>query len=170
MHHILPKHSGGTDDPSNLVKLTPKEHADAHLKLYEQYGKKEDLWAYKMLAKKGDVDISGVNHMYYGKKRPDISKKYKGKGNPFYGKTHTEESNQKRKAWNLARWGNADNEFKEKIAESARQMGLKNKGRKHSPEVNAKKHPKLTCVTCGKTMNKANFVRYGHKESSSFSP
>jgi hypothetical protein len=40
---------GGTDKPSNLVKLTVEEHAQAHLKLYQQYGKKEDLVAYKCL-------------------------------------------------------------------------------------------------------------------------
>lgn len=49
-HHIIPKHMGGTDDPSNLIELTVPEHAAAHLSLYEQYGKKEDLCAYYMLS------------------------------------------------------------------------------------------------------------------------
>ena len=30
IHHIIPKHLGGTDDPSNLIKLTIEEHAEAH--------------------------------------------------------------------------------------------------------------------------------------------
>jgi len=38
---------------------------------------------------------SGENHPFYGKKRPDISKKYKGEGHPFYGKKHTEETKKK---------------------------------------------------------------------------
>ncbi len=51
-HHIIPKHMGGTDDPSNLVELTVEEHALAHKELYEQYGKIEDLCAYYMLSGK----------------------------------------------------------------------------------------------------------------------
>lgn len=50
IHHIIPKHMGGTDDPSNLVELTVAEHAQAHKELYEKYGKKEDLCAYYMLS------------------------------------------------------------------------------------------------------------------------
>jgi hypothetical protein len=29
-HHIIPKHAGGTNDPSNLVELTIEQHAEAH--------------------------------------------------------------------------------------------------------------------------------------------
>jgi len=50
IHHIIPKHMGGTDDPNNLVKLSIEEHAEAHKKLYEQYGKKEDFIAWKGLS------------------------------------------------------------------------------------------------------------------------
>ena len=37
-HHIIPKHMGGTNDPSNLIELTVEEHAEAHKLLWEQYG------------------------------------------------------------------------------------------------------------------------------------
>lgn len=50
IHHIIPRHMGGTDDPKNLVELTLAEHAMAHLKLYEEHGKRQDLWAYKLLS------------------------------------------------------------------------------------------------------------------------
>jgi hypothetical protein len=53
-HHIIPKHMGGSDDESNLIELTVKEHAEAHLKLYEKYNKHEDLCAYYMLS--GNVE------------------------------------------------------------------------------------------------------------------
>jgi hypothetical protein len=32
-HHIIPRSLGGSNDPSNLVKLTPREHYHAHLLL-----------------------------------------------------------------------------------------------------------------------------------------
>ena len=41
---------GGTDDPKNIVTLTVKQHAQAHKKLYEKYGKWQDNLAYKMLS------------------------------------------------------------------------------------------------------------------------
>ena len=36
-HHIVPKYLGGTDDKSNLILLSPYEHAMAHLELYKIY-------------------------------------------------------------------------------------------------------------------------------------
>ena len=50
-HHIIPKHMGGSNNPSNIVKLTIKEHAEAHKKLYEKYGKWEDKVAWLSLSK-----------------------------------------------------------------------------------------------------------------------
>lgn len=49
-HHIVPKHMGGTNDPSNLACLTVEEHAIAHKLLFEEYGKKEDYIAWKSLS------------------------------------------------------------------------------------------------------------------------
>jgi hypothetical protein len=46
-HHIIPKHAGGTDDPSNIIELTVEEHAEAHRKLFEEYGRWQDEVAYK---------------------------------------------------------------------------------------------------------------------------
>lgn len=48
-HHIIPKHMGGTDDQSNLIRLTVEEHAEAHKKLWEEYGKSEDFLAWQGL-------------------------------------------------------------------------------------------------------------------------
>ena len=53
-HHIIPKHMGGTDEPSNIIELTREEHAITHLLLYEKYGKKQDLGAYYLLTGQTD--------------------------------------------------------------------------------------------------------------------
>lgn len=50
-HHIVPKFMGGTDDPSNLIRLTIEEHAEAHRNLYEEYGRWQDKLAWYGLAK-----------------------------------------------------------------------------------------------------------------------
>jgi hypothetical protein len=49
-HHIIPRHMGGTDDPSNLIELTVDEHAEAHRILYEQHGNWKDYLAWKGLS------------------------------------------------------------------------------------------------------------------------
>ena len=49
-HHIIPKHMGGTDHPSNMVELTIEEHAEAHRKLFEEHGRWQDEIAWKALS------------------------------------------------------------------------------------------------------------------------
>jgi hypothetical protein len=48
-HHKVPVHAGGTDDDENIVYLTVEEHIQAHLDLYEKYGKDADLDAAHIL-------------------------------------------------------------------------------------------------------------------------
>lgn len=57
-HHIIPKHMGGDDSEHNLIELTIEEHADAHRKLYEQYGKSEDFIAWKALS--GQINTADI--------------------------------------------------------------------------------------------------------------
>lgn len=55
-HHIVPRHMGGTDDPSNLIELTVEEHADAHRVLFETHGHEYDRIAW--LALSGQMSMS----------------------------------------------------------------------------------------------------------------
>lgn len=49
-HHILPKSMGGSDDPSNLVVLTGREHWVAHLLLWKVYRNSQTIQACHMMA------------------------------------------------------------------------------------------------------------------------
>ena len=59
IHHIVPRHMGGTDDPSNLIKLTVEEHAEAHKKLWEENGNVGDYIAYKALS--GQISVNDAS-------------------------------------------------------------------------------------------------------------
>lgn len=49
IHHIVPRHAGGTDEPDNLIELTVEEHARAHYLLWNEYGRWQDEVAWKSL-------------------------------------------------------------------------------------------------------------------------
>ena len=85
-HHIIPKHMGGNDDPSNLVYLTIEEHAKAHKILWEKYGKLEDKVAYMGLLKM--IDREQIIHSLVSAPKSEehkrkISKAHKGKSKPW---------------------------------------------------------------------------------------
>jgi hypothetical protein len=55
-HHIIPRHAGGSDDPSNLIEVTIEEHAKLHYDRYLEMGNLYDLGAYHLL--NGQTDES----------------------------------------------------------------------------------------------------------------
>jgi len=87
-HHIIPRHAGGTDNESNLVYLTVEEHAEAHRLLHEQYGRQEDYLAWRGLA-----GLIGKDNML--REKMSLNSSRPGELNPFYGKTHSEETKRK---------------------------------------------------------------------------
>lgn len=94
---------GGTDDPSNLVKLTVEEHAEAHRLLYEEHGSKFDYIAYMALS--NQIGYKEANYLKLlgpknwsqeGKDRlRESARERKGDKNGFFGKSHSEETKQK---------------------------------------------------------------------------
>ena len=76
-HHIIPKHVGGTDDPSNLIELSIEEHAEAHRLLYEKHGHTQDKVAWLGLA-----GIMPYEEIIYTL----LSEGKKGNKNPMFGK------------------------------------------------------------------------------------
>ena len=49
-HHIIPKHMGGTNEPTNLYECSVEEHAELHLALYLEHGYREDWLAFNGLS------------------------------------------------------------------------------------------------------------------------
>ena len=80
---------GGTDDPENLISLTPKDHAKAHKDLYEKYGKMEDYLAWKGLdGLIGKEEIVKTLMVENGKRNGDNAYKKKiGFHNPDFRKS-----------------------------------------------------------------------------------
>lgn len=87
-HHVVPKCIGGTDDPSNLVKLTPEEHFLCHVLLVKihpnhpkliyavnqmcsgHHGKRKSRklygWLRRRYAQQRSVDTIGPNNPQHG--------------------------------------------------------------------------------------------------------
>lgn len=148
-HHILPKCLGGSDEKTNLILLTPKEHFIAHLLLTQMYegkikakmcyafmimctvnqkqSRKISSSQYDLAKKLISENCRGVNASFYGKKlsketKENISKRMKGDKNP----------SRKFGAWNKGlKTGPQSEETKQKRADSIR-------GQKRSKESKKK--------------------------------
>lgn len=102
LHHIVPKSEGGTNDKSNLVRLTIKEHIFAHQLLARIYNDKQMWLSAHLLMKTKDVPNNKclrlaetarikMSEFLRGKNNPLYGKGVFGEDNPFYGKHHSEE-------------------------------------------------------------------------------
>jgi len=93
-HHIIPKHLGGTDDPSNLVELTVQEHAEAHRLLYERDGRWQDYVAWQGLAQLDANFDAASESIKAGAKKGNATMVARRKGKTmeeFYGPERTAE-------------------------------------------------------------------------------
>jgi hypothetical protein len=76
---------GGTNDPSNLIKLPLWAHAEAHKRLFEVYGNIEDDIAYRMLSGKTEegeklrIELAKRNFQRWLKENPKQVEKWKEK-------------------------------------------------------------------------------------------
>ena len=64
-HHIIPRHAGGSNDPSNLIKLTIPEPAEAHRVLWETHGRIQDKVAWLMLSGKTNESEAAFRELYH---------------------------------------------------------------------------------------------------------
>jgi hypothetical protein len=66
-HHIIPRSFGGTDDPSNLVVLTYKEHRVCHrllIKMVNGANRYKMMYAYKLFNAKYDTSTCPTPQIY----------------------------------------------------------------------------------------------------------
>lgn len=129
-HHIIPRHAGGTDDPSNLVELTVEDHAIAHKVLYGLYGRWQDKIAWKALS--GTIDKENIRReatIAFNKSR-EYSVETRAKMSASQkGKKLSKETRAKMSASKKGR------KFSE---ETKKKISISNTGKKHSAETKSK--------------------------------
>lgn len=93
-HHILPRALGGTDDKSNLVFLTAKEHFVAHHLLWRIHKDSKTYWA--LICMMYDKRNQRTPFPEIPKLREKSSLFVKrGEYHPLYGVGHTDEAREK---------------------------------------------------------------------------
>jgi len=104
-HHILPRSLGGTNNPTNLVLLTPREHFIAHLlltKLYTGKDRAKMIYAFSMMCQCNPSQKRQINSRYFSLYKKMASKYCIGENHPSFGR---KQSNEMRKLLSEGRKG-----------------------------------------------------------------
>lgn len=142
-HHIIPKCFGGTNDPANLVCLTPREHYICHRLLMNMMNTSDHKrkMAYALIAM-GRTNAKGKDNKRISSKKYETIKKicreyFVGKNNPFYGKGHFGKDNPMSVPENYDRFLTAVRSEKHRKKMSEISRGEQNAffGKTHSPKT-----------------------------------
>ena len=163
-HHIIPKCMGGTNNPTNLVKLSAREHYICHWLLAKHYNNKQ-LWAaFSMMVQVSPKHQRNITGRMFERAKIARSIASSGSNNPMYGressfKFHTEETKEKIR---LSKLGKKRTPFTRPAhtAETKLKMSLAKKGK---PNTKLKGHvmERYTCPHCDKIIGGiSNFRRY----------
>lgn len=154
-HHIIPRTMGGTDDPSNLVKLTAREHFICHLLLpMMTTGDSRHKMIYAHVIMSGRKTYGSRKYKFYREEYAVINGSLRsgagngmfgvdrsGEKNTFYGKNHTEESKQKNR---LAHLGHSYTKGIRKTEEHKRALGVSARKRAKQYEFSHPEHGSFT--------------------------
>jgi hypothetical protein len=155
-HHIIPRSLNGTDDDSNIVKLTAREHFVCHLLLTKMVtGHYQDLmkfavgkfvqrapgqerlftsWEYKKIRETISQVRTGKKHSDDTRRKMSDARKGKTPWNKgITGIVHSEESNKKRSV-TMTGMKRSD-EFCQKLSESKKGHKAGMTGKNHSEET-----------------------------------
>jgi hypothetical protein len=162
---------GGTNDRTNLVKLTAREHFIAHLLLIEIYPENEKLiYAAWMMSNTRSLKYSSRMYEYIKTRvSEDMSRRMSGINNPNFGKPLTEE---KKLVFN-SKGIQHSNESRKRRSDRMKGAGnpnfgkpAHNKNKPHSEEtkmklkIAAQNRERVTCPHCSKTSSINQIKRY----------
>ena len=143
-HHIIPRALGGTDTPSNLVKLTAKEHLVVHMLLPRFVVENRTMWkALFCMMNMGEIKVTGrlYEHARLTNSAHGLSEEHKAKISAAHiGKKHTEEHRAKNAK---AQIGNTNRRGKVLTQETRTKLSIAHTGKKLSSEHKAKISAKI---------------------------
>jgi ribosomal protein L37AE/L43A len=98
-HHIIPKCLGGTDDKSNIIRLSFREHFLAHHLLWKHYRTSKLAHAFFSMLRCSEGQKRNITARQYETAKQAhveaLRETMKGSGNNFFGKKHTDETKMK---------------------------------------------------------------------------
>lgn len=183
-HHIIPRCMGGTDDPTNLVRLTPEAHYVAHQLLVKLYPDNHKLIYAVVLMTAGNFRnnklygwVRRKNSIAMRTAKQNMSEETKAKMSASKkGKTRSAETKAKMSAANKGKTLSDETKAKIRIANKGRAVSEETKAKLRSAnlgksrDLSVESRAKMSAATKGKTQTpehiaKLALARTGSKRS-----
>ena len=175
-HHIIPRSLGGSNDASNLVNLTAREHFICHwllTKMHAEEARGKMISALYLMQGKNQYQVRYINSKVYSTLREEysqyISNLNKGRVQPLTenikqkaaqtGRKRASFSEEWRAKMSASKLGENNTRYGVEVSEETRKkIGDKIRGRKQTTEEKARRadanrgkaKPKKLCPHCGK--------------------
>lgn len=160
-HHIIPKHMGGTDEPSNLIEVTVEQHALLHKQLWDDLGHWQDYAAWQGLTKTvGQEELIRLiqSKTHKGKIVSDESRRKMSIAHTGEKQTHERIEKRRLKLIGQRRTGSMSIESRQKMSIAKLGKVAHNKGIS-GPLLGIKKD-NVTCPHCKKIGGKPTMMKW----------